>query len=274
MIFPTAQIVKNANEELNKFLKFLQSNEPFSFIRFSDGETEILHNRYLEIRNNETVFKGKIIKTAYKDLDFKKFEPEKDHFFRNDLLQSAKYFNANFFKGIPTRHNNAIEDTKMLISLNGGSLTNLTFSDLFLNSNYLYFRNKISSLLFKKKNGYVIANYRSKLTGPLATFNLLTIPDNVISDYQASLDLHLNVLNQSPQKSIVLSSASSYTNILGFYLNKTRPDITFIDIGTSLNDYLSLPLNTRFYHCMLDKSIKGYYRRFKYMTSDNYKLLW
>jgi hypothetical protein len=274
MSYPTDFLVKEPKTELNYFFNLLIDNIPFYFIRFSDGETEILHNRYLEIRNCETEFKGKVIKTTYKELDYKKFDPEINEDFRNDLLESAKFRKNNFYKGIPTRHNNAIEDTELMIQLNGGSLTNLTFSDLFLNSNYLRFRKLVLNYLLKRKSGYIIGNYRSKLIGPLSDFDLLTIPDNVFSDYHKYLELHLEILCNSPKGTLILSSASSYTNIIGYYLYSIRPDLTFIDIGTSLNDYLSLPLNTRFYHCLLDNGIKGLYRKIKYITSDNYKLLW
>ena len=88
------------------------------------------------------------------------------------------------------------------------------------------------------------------------------------------LEKHLFILKNAPANSIILSSASSYTNILGYKLHNIRPDLFFIDIGTALNDYLSLPHKTRVYHCLLDKSLKGRISAFQYKRSKGYQIKW
>jgi hypothetical protein len=272
-------INQNPINDLSYLFELLKSKQPFTFIRFSDGETEILNNNYLEISENCTKYRGQIFENSYPTHDYKFFDPNIDFLFREELLTSAKYTSKFYFKGISGSHNiesgdNLNHDKQLLINYNNGSLCNLTFSDLLINSNYLTFRKEIDSILGTFSSGYVVANFQSKLIGPLKEFKLLSIPNLVFQKYNILLDQHLNILNNAPSCSIVLSSASSYSNILGHHLHKYRPDLFFLDIGTALNDYLSLPHKSRVYHCLLDKSIKGRIGAFKYKRSVGYQIKW
>jgi hypothetical protein len=55
-----------------------------------------------------------------------------------------------------------------------------------------------------------------------------------------------------PKSSLVLSSASSLSNILGHKLHTLRADLTFIDVGTSLNHLIGLGRSSRAYHTQLE----------------------
>jgi len=257
----------------------IESGIPFTFVRFSDGEMEIIHNNYLEISEKVTKYRNIQISNSYPSHDYKYFDPSRDFLFRDELLLSAKYISDFYFKGIATHHNvdagdTLISDQEILIGFNNRSLRNLTFSDLFLNSNFLIFRKKIKKVLKNISTGYVVANFQSKLNGPLTNFELLPVPNQAFQVFSNLLEEHLKILMKAPSKSLILSSASSYSNILGYHLHRIRPDLFFLDIGTSLNDFLGLPLNTRVYHCLLDRSIKGRISAFIYKRSPGYQLKW
>ena len=49
----------SATEDIKNVFQKLKIKQPFCFIRFSDGEVEIIKNRYLKIYNGKTHFKGK-----------------------------------------------------------------------------------------------------------------------------------------------------------------------------------------------------------------------
>ena len=74
----------------------------------------------------------------------------------------------------------------------------------------------------------------------------------------------MNKLINIPQDSIVICSASSLTNILGYKLYLLRPDLTFLDVGTSLNDLFSLKNDIRIYHRLLN-DFKDYPAPLKYI---------
>ena len=272
-------ITQDPINDLQYLFDLLKAKKPFTFIRFSDGETEILNNNYLEISENGTKYRGQSFENSYPSHDYKFFDPIRDVLFRDELLESAKYISDFYFKGVSGAHNiesgdSLNNDQKLLIDYNKGFLTNLTFSDLLINSNYLKFRKCVDGILDTFSSGYVVANFQSKLIGPLREFELLAIPNLVFQEYYKLLENHLLILKDVPANSIILSSASSYSNILGHKLHKIRPDLFFIDIGTALNDYLSLPHKTRVYHCLLDKSIKGRISAFKYKRSKGYQIKW
>lgn len=241
-------LIPDAVTHLDDFILFLKSKTPFTFVRFSDGEVEILRNRYLEINAGKTVFRGREFKNNFPDFDSKRFDPRIHQNIRKDLLSSALFRNKNFYKGVPTFHNDAIKDREFLLRLNGGFDVNMTFSDLFLNSNYKKYRDEIVPLFENYENIYVVANFRANPIAILSKAKHIKIPDNFFATYDEIIEDTYNQLQDIPSGSLVLSSASSLSNILGHRLYLKNKNITFLDIGTSINDLLSLSHNTRAYH--------------------------
>lgn len=261
----------DAEKHLENFKNKLKNKEPFTFIRFSDGETEILKNRYLEIVPGKTVFRGKEVKNKFPEYDSKRFDPILHQNIREDLLESAKFKDSSFFKGIPTSHNKAIDDRDMMVDLNGGLTDSITFSDLFLNSNYEKYLNEVVPLFEKFENVVVVANFRAKPIGILKKARHIKIPDNFFSNYDEILQNTMDELKTIEKGSLVLSSASSLSNILGYKLSQIRKDVTFLDIGTSINSLLSLDSNIRSYHKQKNKS---FLRRLFYKKTKNFEIKW
>ncbi len=265
----------NPVKQLQYLNNLISNNTNFTFIRFSDGEIEILKNRYLEIGDGITYFRGQTLTNNYPVYDRKKFDPELHSDFRNLLIESAKLRDENYFIGIPTRHNNAIEDRDFMIGLNGGFSNNLTFADLLINSNYKYFRKKVLPNIFKKNNLFIIANFRANFSNHLKNATHIKIQDNIFNNFEEEYNKILNKLLTVPKDSIILSSASSFTNIIGYSLYLQRKDLTFIDVGTSINDILMLESRSRLYHQVLfSKTIKQKILAILYKFSDEYKIKW
>ena len=262
----------NPKEHLNIFLNLLEQDKPFTFIRFSDGEVEVLRNRSLIISNKKTFFRGGFYKNNFPDLDKKTFNPSLHRNFRRDLINSCIYKDKFYYKGIRTFNISdpqALQDREFLLRLNGGFDEFITFSDLLINNNYLAFRRDLMPLILNSPNEkIIISNWRSKIN--FKFFRHIKLSDDFIPNYENEIKLILSKLDDIPQRSIVLCSASSLTNILGHKLFQTRKDLTFLDIGTSINDLLSLPINTRTYHNILTK-YKDYgpiLRSIKYIIND------
>ena len=68
-------IKPDRKNHFNYFITLLNSKKPFTFIRFSDGEVEVLKNRKLTILNKKTFFRGKAYSNDYPVMDTKKFDP-------------------------------------------------------------------------------------------------------------------------------------------------------------------------------------------------------
>jgi len=261
----------SAIRDISNFKELLSKKIPFCFVRFSDGEMEIIKNRFLKIKPGETYFRGKKFKNNYPIYDSKEFNPSIHSKIRDDLLETAIKSKANYFKGIPTSHNTKTKDRDLMLLLNGGLDEYITFSDLLMNSNYKYFRTEILPLFKNYASKYLIANYRSKPKRELKNFIHIRIGDNFFSNYETTKLNLINKLKDIPNQSLIISSASSMSNIIGFYIYNLRPDITFLDIGSSLNDLLRLDFNIRSYHnSYFKKDIKSKFSK----LNPSYRIRW
>jgi hypothetical protein len=258
------------DSHLTQVKNALIEGQPFSFVRFSDGEIEVLKNRYLEIYSGNTVFRGRQFPNQFPTFDNKRFDPRINQSIRADLLNAAMFRNDSFLKGIPTSHNQALVDREFMLRLNGGYSPSITFSDLFINSNYVHYLEEVVPVFGRYENLYVIGNYRAKLTGIIQHGKLIDVPDNFFSTYESTLEHVMSGLENVESGSLILSSASSLSNIVGHKLFQQRQDVTFLDIGTSINDKLSLKSNTREYH--VTKS--GLLGRIKYAFSKDSSIKW
>lgn len=233
---------------LNLF-NLLKSSKRFVFVRFSDGETEILKNRYNKISNIEVVYRGRSWKSIFPGYDLKEFNPFIHISLRRDLLAAAFYTNNQYFKGIPTSHNKVRLDKDFYLRLNGGLDKQITFADLLMNNNHQLFLNLIEEYLITKPNInlVIIANYRSKPIGFLSDSKIITVEDNFFNSYDSTKKRVITQIELLPENSLVLSSASSLSNIIGHYIIENNLPITLIDVGTSLHKYLSLDNSSRKY---------------------------
>lgn len=271
-----AHVMPTGDGDLDRFECLVRDRSPFTFVRFSDGEIEILRNRKLVIAGGVTEFRGKRFSNQFLEFDQKRFDPMRGQDVRGDLLASAIFCESGYFKGIPTRHNNALCDREFMLRLHGGFTPQVTFSDLFLNSNFLRARASFFPFLVESfQDLLVVGNWRCELKGYLDKGRLVQIPDDFFSTYQQTLYFVQDVLQNAPKSSLILSSASSLSNVLGCRLRISRPDLTFLDIGTVLNDLMGLPLGTRAYHKLIDPStLRERFAAWRYRQHREYKLQW
>jgi hypothetical protein len=226
----------------------LLTKDYFTFIRFSDGEIEILRNRFSEIRDGKTVFRGRVFTNTFPKYDEKLFNPTIHHEIRKDLLSSAIYSDLNYIKGIQTSHlPNGLNDRNFLLRLNGRLDDSISFSDLLINSNYESFLNLFIPIFIEFESLIIVANEVSRPIGPISHAKMIHIPSFLFETYSDVLNTTFLELKKVPSGSLILSSASSLSNILGHKLYLVRRDIFFIDIGTSLNHLLSMSTDSRGY---------------------------
>lgn len=270
MIKGVLSMIPNPTDHINLIHEYIRLNKQFIFIRFSDGEIDILRNRKLIIKDGNLHERGLEYNFNYPKWDEKTFIPNLHQDFRKDLLESALFRADNYFKGIPTAHNKAIIDREFMLRLNGGFHKNMTFSDLFLNSNFGLFREKTINL-FKKKKVCLISNWRSELPIGFDIIKQIKLVDNFIPNYREILNEIMIQIEALPENTLILCSASSLTNILGFKTYKLRKDLSLFDIGTSMNDLLGIPMVDREYHVLISNNIK---KINKYKKTKGYKFKW
>lgn len=232
--------------ELHRFADMLRKQQPFVFVRFSDGETEILKGNKLELGSTGVLWSKGKNNFVYPSYDHKSFDPLRDTSFRESLISSAEFRSPHYFKGILTRHNRDRASTSMMYELNGKSWENLSFTDLWINSNYrLFLRFVIGPLLLQRVT--LLANFRAnpKLMSP--NWELIPVPDGAFQIYSQFKSEVLSQISGLPAGSVILSSASSLSNLIGHEVARLGLEVTFIDIGTALHPQLGFEDSRRLY---------------------------
>jgi len=261
--------------DLLEFNTRLELRQPFTFVRFSDGETEILQGSSMEIGRQGVSWSRGSSGFIYPEYDFKKFEPRKHKTLAKDLLKSAEYHGAHYYKGVPRRHNRAPKECELLLRLNGGNEANLTYADLFLNSNYKRFLNSTFLLLKEQDDVIVVGNWRMSPAECNPNWLHVSIPDSAFDSYDVVLEETLQRLSSSDPNSIILSSASSLSNVLGHRLHMAGSQRTFIDIGTALHPFMGMGDSLREYQSqLLPWTASNFRRKFGYQLLGNPRFKW
>lgn len=264
-----------AKKEIKKFQNFLEKKIPFVFVRFSDGEMEILRNRYLKIENNKVTWSRGTVNISYPAYDFKTFDPAINQDLRKDLIESACFKSSQYFKGIPTKHNNALLDRDYMINLNKGDNLNLTFADLFLNNNYKYFLKNVVKIFLDFSNVAVVCNNLMNPKLYHSRWRKISIPNDFFTNYSKTKDQVLLQVSKLPSDSLILSSASSLSNIIGSEISKNYQKMTFIDIGTSMHHLMGLNSQIRAYHLELESwFLKSSRDKLIYKLSKSSRIKW
>jgi hypothetical protein len=270
-----SRVIGSSKNDFNVIFSLIKSKSPFVFIRFSDGEMEIIRNKKLEINKNEVIWSKGRLKNTYPEFDFKLFDPKLHIDLHEDLVKAAKYTSHNYIKGVPTRHNNAKDDRDLMVKLNGDSRNNLTFADLFLNENFIKFRKKIIPQLVSFPNVYYLGNFRANPKSIDSSWHHIKVPDNVFQEYSKHKKILIQEILSVPLNSLILLSASSMSNILAFEVCRFRKDLTIVDVGTSLHDLVQLKSGIREYHILLEKNgMKNILKILRYKLTSRYKLKW
>jgi hypothetical protein len=266
---------RNATRELERFEHYLLNGERFTFVRFSDGECEVLEGNPLEISDSGVNWSRGSSQFRYPAYDFKSFDPIRDSELRAALVSCAQFQSPAFYKGIPTRHNNSPGYSKMIFELNGGSCDGLTFADIFINSNYKRFVSSFLPILKGNSNVALIGNFRMQPALVNPRWKHHKIGDNLFGDFLATVESSLAFISTLPPDSIVLSSASSITNVLGKRVHEQRLPITFIDIGTALHPFMGLVDSRREYQSQLQPWTKRTLRgKFGYHLARSSRIRW
>ncbi|MAP54334.1 MAG: hypothetical protein CL605_05475 [Altibacter sp.] len=208
-------LTSNFRGDIEYLSEKLKNKEPFSIARFGDGEMAIINNNKLNL-----LHKGEFNFDGQKDL-------------RKDLLDSFQHNQDNYFIGIACRC--CVGDSKHQSMKEVTSVVEerLTWANIFVNSNYNYFRESVIPLF---------NNYKTTLISPGDASNLNFKVDD---HYKIGPDAWINnkdvypylgsKLDQAIEHNLILLCAGPFANILCKKLYEKYPNHTIIDLGSVLN---------------------------------------
>lgn len=208
--------MKEFHTEIYKLYERLKSRKHFAFSKYADGEWAAMTGRLLNngefFTQNDEKTKGSI----------------------KLLVESFQYKDENYYVGIscPCCQGMAHYEMKK------NSLqeeTNLTFANIFVNSNYEFYREKFIPE-YKNWKVNLVANECSNISNlPFEVSKFYPIKKNAWVE-----DLHVieEIKNMNTENELYLFCAGPFGNILAHQLWKHNKKNTYLDIGSTLNPFL------------------------------------
>jgi hypothetical protein len=224
---------KNYQQDIVILKEAIQNRERITFSKFCDGEWAVLQNNHID--NKEF-----------------NFDPSTDAFKRKKLLDAFQYNNDRYFVGITCVNVFGIETHRRMKMISGLPEDRLTWADIWVNSNYIYFVNEIIPL-FKNRDVVLFCNKRGKIENlPFVPYALFPVENNAWQynwDYIDSAKTLLTKLkSQGVEDLLVLFCCGPFGNILAYELTKDCPYNTYLDIGSTLNPWLQSEAFKRDYY--------------------------
>ena len=256
--------MKDFKVEFDRFLEKIRNHEPFAFSRWADGELWILENKSNTLSPTSHGY-------LYPE-DQKEFDAAKHQFHREKLWSAFKYAAPNYHIGITTN-----SDARMLgytprdwmIDNSGSSISNITFANLFINSNYPRFRSEVLPLFTKYKT-VVMCNER-------ASFDKMSFPvekdfrigsNCIVNDDGKIADMVEWAKKENPTGYLFLFAASSLGNLCIHKLHEIAPNNTYIDVGSAMNPDLSLGLDRGYLAAWEGKMQRGIWDTSSYLVRN------
>ena len=217
--------------ELLFFFDLISCKIPFSFIRFGDGENSIMKGVKLEA----------IIDKWYWNPKNKKF--------RDSLIESSSIcINHNNFIGIP--YKNFIEVSKSILSFsNCSSAKYMSYATLFINKNYLLFKDWIFRFINNSNRWKIILVANSIIQTDITwAYKFFPIPDHLIENWDKySISLLSKLSHQAKENNLIFFlSAGPAANIIISYLVKINNNNIYVDFGSSI-EFITKGYTTRPY---------------------------
>lgn len=222
----------------------LLNKETFAFNRFSDGEFFILKNKELILGDGIIKMGDVIVPGPYKKEDFKHFDPSKHQFFREKLIESFRFSKKGYHKGISCKCCLSEEDYNWQLDFMGdGKDDDLTWANLWVNSNYPLFLSEVFPCFFNYKTVIVCNENASLKRLPFVVKDYRIGQNAMINNYDIIEKMKKWISDNNITNHLFLFSAASLSKVAIHQLYMFNDKNTYIDIGTTLNILMDLRLD-------------------------------
>jgi hypothetical protein len=235
--------MKKFQDHFYMLLDKFKAKENFAYSRFSDGELRIMQNKELVLAQDHYKIGDQKVKAAYHPEDHKHFDPAKHQHIRKKLMDSYEHLQHNYYVGLSCRCCVGDADFHQMLRWYKGdpNSDNLTWANLWVNGNFPLFRTYMVPEFSNRKIVYIV-NEKANIAGlPFHVERDFRIGENcIVNNYGMEKEIGQWIEENNVKNYVFLFSASSLSNMLIYELFKKYPDNTYIDIGTTLNDYLGM----------------------------------
>lgn len=214
-------ITTSFSEDIHFIFNKIKNREHFSFSKYADGEYKVLRNERITNCDNWT------------------FDPNIHNIEYQYLLDSFQYEHDDYFVGISCPCCQAMKHIQWMRDNVGTK--NVTWANLFVNSNYTYFKEHFIPEFDRWQGDVVlIANEQGlekKLPFRVDRYFPIKIGSWFNPELQQIIDEMKSVANKNNNQ-LFLFSAGPLGNMLAHQLHIVNDKNTYIDIGSTINPWI------------------------------------
>lgn len=218
-------------QDLDRFINMARAEEPFAIGRYGDGEYACLMGR--SISNGEF-----------------DFSPAVDGAFQRELIASLQWRHPGFYIGTACPCCQPASTIKEVFELSGQPKSQITWSNVFVNSNFKPFQEFLLEI-FSTRDVWVVSGGRPVYVGPAKGASWTTLPDRKSSHRSQTnrevVKIMAQQLSKTRKQKIVLVSAGPFSEVIVHQLFSAAPHHVVLDVGSTL-DPLFFGRKSRSYH--------------------------
>jgi hypothetical protein len=208
-----------------RFTEKIKNGENFAYARYADGEVLLMKGN--EVGQNTQAFK----------ID-NWSSPNQLTTVGNELLESLSHTESNYYYAISSVSDN-ISDYRFLTDRIKSKKENITFANLWINSNYQQMKDFYMGL---DKECFVICNHRANINNfPFKIKEFFPFPDNCVEFWESSGSDYMTQINQKIQQlnnETFFISAGPISEIIIHKLYSLNPNNQYIDVGSSMDEFV------------------------------------
>lgn len=227
--------MKTFKGDFDIFVNKIKNNEHFALSRWGDGELMILENKGIDL-------------TQKGDGEFKYDPSSTVHMMmRESMINAYTYKEKDYYIGVACQCCVGKEKFDYMRNLSGQPEENLTWANIFVNSNYKYFLSDLLPAL-KDKKIILVANTKSKpenLPFKIEQFNPIGT-DAWVGNSGLIQKLIMDISKFNVRDYIYIFAAGPLANIMTYELWKYNKNNTYIDIGSTLDKFLGLTVTRQY----------------------------
>lgn len=244
--------VKDFGRHIRLVLSLLRKDIPFAFNRISDGELFMLQGKEIELGENGALINGVAVNhQRFTKWDQKSFKPERDTYIATELPKVLQSTNPLYLLGLPCPCCCNVNDARRIRQ---ESSATQTWANLLVNANYKYFIESVFPCI-QEKRVMAAVNHHATVDAfsSCASFAHFKVPDNAIQEAPTVVEEFLDRCSSLHDGTVVLVGASVVAKIMIHRAFAMFPNLSFMDIGTTLNPLLGLGLGRDY--------LRGYWLR-------------
>jgi hypothetical protein len=229
--------MKTFENDFTFVLDSIKNKKNISISRYGDGELIIIEGTAINLLN--------------KGVGEFEFDPNNGVYRLSQKLlsESFTYHNDTYFVGIACKCCVGEERFNYMKIKSTQKENNLTWANIFVNSNYNRFTNELLPEL-KNRDIILICHEKgdtSKLPFNVNPENIFKIKTNAwLHNLYMVDDLKKYITDNNIRDYVFLISAGPFANILVHQLHNFNKNNTYLDIGSTIDGYLKLPLTRRY----------------------------